>query len=230
MVGLGDIILLELSKEQILEAIEKARSLHFIDNLRSRHPNIQFDCKLRGYIGETAISGWFAKFGIVTQETNFVDEENNIDVDFRVGNQVVELKTSLIPDIDKNLQAVLQKRDIKLIKRGNSPVEGLKGDVHLQIYFDQRRNAKDIWLQERKADIENCEAEELYEKFRADRYLLTTYFVAWIDKPSLVQRINSLAISERTWSFRHSQRQFWKCKLNESNKPVELIQYLRNLA
>ena len=58
--NINDIIKLQVSKEDVLEAIQKAKWHSFIDNLRDRHINIQFDSKLRGYIGEIALKNWFS--------------------------------------------------------------------------------------------------------------------------------------------------------------------------
>lgn len=64
----------------------------------------------------------------------------------------LELKTSLIHDSDKTLQNVFNKRDIKLIRRTRK-IEDLKSDVHIQIYYDQLTNKKDLWLQEQDIDM-----------------------------------------------------------------------------
>lgn len=50
-----DILKIVLTKEEIITAIAKAKEQNFIDNLRDRHINVQFDSKLRGYIGEIAL-------------------------------------------------------------------------------------------------------------------------------------------------------------------------------
>ena len=56
-----------------------------------------------------------------------------MDVDFEYKGLDLELKTSLIPDADKTLQNVFNKRDIKLIRRTLKIVD-LKSDIHIQIY------------------------------------------------------------------------------------------------
>lgn len=43
---------LPLSKTEVLQALKQAVEHDFIDNLRSRHPNVTLDSKLRGYVGE----------------------------------------------------------------------------------------------------------------------------------------------------------------------------------
>ena len=50
-----EIIKLNLTKNDVIAAITKAKEQIFIDNLRDRHVNVQFDSKLRGYIGEIAL-------------------------------------------------------------------------------------------------------------------------------------------------------------------------------
>lgn len=61
-----------------------------------------------------------------------------------------------------------------------------------------------------------------------DAYINTTYIVAWIDKETLVSRINAMPVHERQWSFPGSSRYFWRCSLRNAKKPVELITLLKN--
>lgn len=229
MVTIEDVIQLELSKEEIISCIDKTKQHEFIDNLRNRHKNVQFDCKLRGYIGELAIAKWFAKNSITLSTTNYLEDGDNIDIDFLVKGKNIELKTSLIPDIDGNLATAIAKRDIKLIKRGYETIEQLRGDIHMQIYFSHKTKERDNWLKSQEINLYNNDYEYLYNKFQADQYLDTTFFVAWIDKPSLVRQINSLPTNQRYWSFSNSQRVFWNCKLRISRKPIELISYINSL-
>ena len=49
-----EIVKLNLTKDDVIAAIAKSKEHNFIDNLRDRHINVQFDSKLRGYIGEIA--------------------------------------------------------------------------------------------------------------------------------------------------------------------------------
>lgn len=227
MVNINDIVNIRLSKEEVLSCIKKAKENSFLDNLRYRHPNVQFDCKLRGYVGEYAITKWFVENGIIIETTDYLEDGDSIDIDFLIVGKNIELKTSLIPDSDNDIGTVIEKRDIKLIRRGCQTIEELKGDVHMQVYYKQRTRAKDNWLKKQTIDLNNNDLEYLYDSFRADAYLNTTFFVAWIDKPTLVKMINTLPISQRCWSFKGSKRQFWRCPLKESKKPIELINYLK---
>jgi hypothetical protein len=229
MVTKDDIILIELTKEEVFDCIDKVKQNNFIDNLRDRHPNVSFDCKLRGYVGETAISKWFNQQGIELNKTDYLEDGDNIDIDFLVKGKNIELKTSLIPDTDGDLDTVLVKRDIKLIKRWDDTIEQLRGDIHLQIYYKQKTKEKDNWLKEQYIDLSSDDKEYLYQSFSAEVYLNTSFFVAWIDKVMLIEKINSLPQSQRCWSFPGSKRFFWSCKLNQSRKPIELIEYLKNL-
>jgi len=228
MLTINDAVQIKLTKEEILSCLEKTKQNIFKDNLRIRHPNVQFDCKLRGYIGELAIKKWFEQNGIKLSNTNYLEDGDNIDIDFLVKGKNIELKTSLIPDVDENLPNVIAKRDIKLIKRGTESIEQLRGDVHLQIYYIQKTKERDNWLKAQTIDFNGTD-EYLFNVFQAQNYLDSTYFVAWIDKPTLVQKINSLPINQRYWSFPNSQRVFWSCRLSQSKKPIELIEYLNSL-
>lgn len=209
--------------------MEKARTQLFIakrDNLRNRHANIQFDCILRGYIGEFAMTKWMNEQGVFFDKTNYRVDGENIDVDFLYRGYNIELKTSLVPDVDFTIEKAVEYRDIKLIKRQDG-IDNLKGDVHLQIFFNQRRMAKDEWLASRIINIEEAGIDEIFDKMLARCYRNTTYFVAWIDKFSLIENINKLPNSDKTWSFKDSKRQFWSCKIVNSKKPVDLKNFLK---
>lgn len=226
-----DIICIPLTDDEIKTVMEKARKQLFIstvDNLRTRNANIQYDCIMRGYIGEYAITKWLAQHGINFDKTNYLNEEENIDIDFLYKEKNIELKTSLIPDVDVTIEKSISCRDIKLIKREEN-IENLRGDIHLQIFFDQRRKAKDEWLASKIIDIEHVEINELFDRLLARAYRNKTYFVGWIDKSTFVSKITSLPEAERTWTFKNAKRHFWNCKIAECNKPVSLPAYLKTL-
>lgn len=229
MVSIGDVINLSLTKDEILECLCKTQKMNFLDNLRKRHPNVQFDCKLRGYIGEIAIKKWFSSNGIEIEATDYLPDGDSIDIDFIIAHTNIELKTSLIPDRDGDLEGVLDNRDIKLIRRNGQSIEELKGDVHMQIYYQQKTKQKDEWLSMQDIDLKSPNIEYLYKALRADAYLKTTFFVAWIDKQTIIKFIHSLPLAQRCWSFPGSMRQFWRCPLKESRKPNEIIDYFKKL-
>lgn len=229
MVTTKDFVNIRLSKDEILLCMQKARDNKFLDNLRNRHPNVQFDCKVRGYVGEMAIRKWFESENIDIEASDYIEGDDSIDIDFKVKGRNIEIKTSLIPDKDGSLDNVLEKRDIKLICRNNQPIEQLRGDIHVQIYFRQRTRKKDEWLKKQRVNVKKDGLETLYGSFRADAYINTTYIVAWIDKDSLVERISKMPENDRQWSFKGSFRRFWTCKLKQANQPKSLIDYLRGL-
>ncbi len=231
MITFEDAIKLELSEDEIKNIIQfviEKNEISKLDNLRFRHKNVQFDCLLRGYIGEYCILKWLKSHDIEVEKTNYLENEDQIDIDFLYKGLNIELKTSLIPDTDKTLQNTINKRDIKLIKRGNSTIEALKGDLHLQIFYKQKRKAKDGWLESQQIDLNNHELDYLYQMFCARAYLNTTYLVAWIDKSTLIKKINAMPENLKYWSFLKSKRHFWNCKIKDSRKPQELISYLKN--
>lgn len=217
-----------LQKLEVLQALEQALQNNFIDNLRNRHPNVQLDSKLRGYVGELAFSKWMAQHGVSFESTNHLDAESGMDIDFQFRGKdkllQIELKTSLIPDADETLAEVLRKRDIKLIRRGNQTIEDLKGDLHVQFFFKQLRIRKDEWLKKQRIDF-NAPLETIYQKIAAFRYETDTYFLRWIDKESLVKQIHQKPAQMQEWKY--GQRVFWCCNLlNEGKEPGELISYL----
>ena len=227
----NDIIKISLTEEEvkaIISSVVEKLDIAKMDNLRHRHKNVQFDCLLRGYVGEYCIIKWLKKHDINFETTNYLQGEESIDIDFLYKDKNLELKTSLVPNIDETIGNAIKRRDIKLIiRRGNSKIEDLRGDIHLQIYYDQKREAKDEWLKAQKIDIESEDIDYLYNAFRADAYREKTFFVAWIDKETLVEKINALPESQRYWSY--AKRNFWDCKIRDSKKPIDLVTYLKAL-
>lgn len=226
-----DIICIPITDEEIKLVMEKARNqlaIAKLDNIRPRHVNIQYDCILRGYIGEYAITKWLGQHDIVFDKTNYMSDEDNIDIDFFYKGKNIELKTSLIPDVDVTIEKSIACRDIKLIKREND-IDHLRGDIHLQIFFDQKRKAKDEWLASKIIDLEQIEMDELFDKILARCYRNTTYFVGWIDKPTFVAKMNIVPKANRTWTFKNAQKQFWNCKIIDCKKPADLPAYLKNI-
>jgi hypothetical protein len=223
-----DAIQIRVTEAEIKSVMQKAMAQFAIakrDNLRNRHINIQYDCILRGYIGEYAMARWLDENDVYISTQNFKEDGDTMDIDFLYKGKNIELKTSLVPDVDATIANVIAKRDIKLIKR-KATIEELEADIHLQIIFDQRRKAKDEWLQSQTIDIENTTIDILYKSILAKCYINTIYFVGWIDKQTLSDNINALSVDKRTWSFKNSQRDFWNCKISASKKPQELIGFL----
>ena len=133
-----------------------------------------------------------------------------------------------MPDADITIEKSISLRDIKLIKRKKN-IEDLQGDIHLQIYFNQKRKAKDDWLLAQTINIDEENIDVLFEKLLCRCYRNTIYFVGWIDKISLIEKINSLPPVKQTWTFANAKRDFWNCKISESRKPIELLNYLLSL-
>lgn len=224
--NINDIIKLTVSKNDVLEALQKSKEHIFKDNLRDRHINIQFDSKLRGYIGEIALKKWFTDNGIEIEVTNYFEDEYGMDIDFEYKGLEIELKTSLIPDMDSNLKNVIKNRDLKIIRRTRK-IDDLKGDIHIQIFYDQLTNKKDEWLKEQEIDIDSTDVEYLYDKFLGKSYLTNTFLVAWIDKNTLAEKMNTLKGYEKSWRF--EKRRFWVCKLQECKLPSLLIDHLKKI-
>lgn len=227
---MNSLVNIPLEKSEVLLALEKAHQSNFIDNLRNRHPNVQLDSKLRGYVGELAFSKWMAQHGIHFESSNQLEVESGMDIDFQFQGKdkllQIELKTSLIPDADEIFEEVLRKRDIKLIRRGNQPIEELSGDLHVQFFFKQLRIRKDEWLKKQVIDFTDS-LEKVYQKLAAFRYETDTYFLRWIDKASLIKQIQQKPLHMQEWKY--GQRAFWCCNLLEEAKmPNELIHYLLN--
>ncbi|MBR9832489.1 hypothetical protein GYB57_10100 [bacterium] len=214
-----------VEEQQIHEAIAQAQQQLFIDNLRNRSLNVALDSKIRGYIGEIAVRTWFASHDIQFSSTNKLNRKSNMDVDFiyqgKSQSVEIELKTSLVPDQDRTIESAICQRDIKLIRRGEESIEDLKSDVHIQLFFNQRRAAKDLWLQQQPSIKSTNSVQEIYDRLACFRYLNDTFLIGWIDKPTLIQQINQKPNFLKKWSY--GQRQFWTCSLAKEAKPIDAI-------
>tara|TARA_B110000046_G_scaffold63181_1_gene70599 strand:+ start:16268 stop:16492 length:225 start_codon:yes stop_codon:yes gene_type:complete len=64
---------------------------------------------------------------------------------------------------------MMNRRDIKLIRRKEKTIEGIDGDIHVQIAFKRLRLRKDDWLITQAIDF-NSKVEEIYTQLAAFRY------------------------------------------------------------
>lgn len=230
MVRLSDFINLPLTRNEVGNALIKAVNTEFvgIDNLRNRARMVTLDCKVRGYIGEIALRKWFETYNVTFERADFYDDDSNMDIDLLyIGQRPYnfEVKTSLVPDSYQNLTGVIQRADIKIIKRTNE-IETVSGDVHIQIYFDFLRKLRDNELKSLPQNM--TDLRQIYTSMKLDDYIGNTYFVAWIDKPSLIQFINSQ--TRKTWTFPYAKRDFWRCPIGYiAKKPVDIIPYIATL-
>ena len=178
---------------------------------------------MRGYVGEIGLRKWLLHHDIPIEAQNHWLEQAQMDIDFRCYGLSLELKTSLIPHADQDLKTSFQRRDIKLIKRKNK-VSDLRGDIHIQIYFNQNKRRKEAWLRRQQISFANSTVDDLYEQLLGRAYLDRTYLVAWMDKQSLQERVQHLPLAQQTWS--HAKRQFWVCPLRDCFAPHALIHFL----
>ncbi len=226
-------IQMALEKLDVLNAIKKALQHDFIDNLRFRHPVVAFDSKLRGYIGEMAFEKWLEKEAIPFHQKNEQQSDSGMDIDFIFRNHThhdfhLELKTSLLPDKDGDLEQAMLNRDIKLIRRGNKSIEELEGDIHVQLLFNQLRLRKDDWLKKKSNAILQSDIGTIYQELAGYRYLEDTFMVGWIDKQELIAQIQEKKAHMRLWKY--GKRQFWTCNIkSEANSPQDLKNYLKAL-
>jgi hypothetical protein len=250
MIAINDAVKLDITIDDIKLAIRKSlgQDFHRRDNLRQRNSNIQFDCLLRGYVGETGITKWFKSYGITFASANcMADDQGNIDIDllYRYGinkEKSIEIKTSLVPDycarnihgIRERIATCIRNFDIKLIRRNNESIKKLQSDIHVQIYYGDLRGAKDEFLTGLAFPIINNISDkiidEIYDLFMAKTYLTRTYLVGWIDKITLIEQINNKSEDQKIWKAPGLSRDFWTCKIqNEAKAPIELIEYIKNL-
>lgn len=221
----NNFVQIKMSKKIIFTAMKKALQNSFIDNLRVRNKYVQFDSKVRGYLGEIAITEFLSSKGITINDRDIYYKDENEDIDISISNNyhndiILEVKTSLIPDIWQTLHKTIQNADIKIIKR-EKDYRDIKADFYTQIYFNFHTRKRDSYLSTIKGNIEDYSLEELYVLMNYDK--LQEVFVAWIDKKTLCEYLDSQIV--KTWSF--SFRTFWKCPLNIAKSPHLLIEELK---
>jgi hypothetical protein len=243
----SSIVHIPLTKEEILPALEKALQQNFIDNLRNRHPNVALDSKLRGYVGELAFKKWAKFHEIEFKQSNIKDCSSGMDIDFVFETSSkkvdIELKTSLIPDVDQDLKEMVRRRDVKLIRRQEKTIEQLDADLHVQLVFKQLRMRKDDWLKKQAIDLSSFSGtnsaelveeledrkmnlEKIYKQLAAYRYKTDTFLMGWIDKPALIKQIHEKPQHLQKWKY--GMREFWCCNLrDDAKKPLTLIEYLK---
>ncbi len=232
----NDIILLNVSREDVLGAINKAKRHHFIDNLRNRHIIVSFDSKVRGYLGEIAIKKWLVENGINRFRSNNINDNMyacDIDLEVLSGlnrRYTCEIKTSKIPDYTRNdMQKVINDCDIKIIKRDPGDNINIDRDIYIQIYYGLLTRKHDNFLisryNERKINI-SSDANTIYETYEYKRYIDNIYFVAWEEKNNITRRLQNMSIANRVYTI--GKRTFYTCKLRDSIEPIALIDFLKN--
>lgn len=112
---------LEISLNELEEAITAAKGDSFFNNLRDRSPAVRFDSSVRGHLGEICFKNWLQSYGFSIQDSNFVMQGPNMDIDLGVFNKYrryfrFEIKTSLIPDVvKKSLISTPQKTALDIV-------------------------------------------------------------------------------------------------------------------
>lgn len=221
----NEIIKLKPTKKDVLESIDKALDYYFKDNLRKRDINVKFDNNVRGFLAETMFVDWLKQNKLNISKKNTLAADQYMDIDVTCNNKHIEVKTSLVPDRFDTLENTFNQADIKLIRRGaNAEIEDLKGDVHVQIYYEMRTRIRDSWLKKQDVNYNECDLNEIYESLKLERYLDHSFFFCWIDKATLVERIKDLPEHKRLWKY--EQREFWRCPLKTAFPPKELPSYL----
>lgn len=247
MITLDKVIIMDISKDDILNAVERARQLSFQDNLRNRKPTVQFDCKVRGFLGEIGITKWLNSFGVKCwpEEKDGISAmdiyRSDIDLNIR-GMQkdyLSEIKTSAKPDswttVDISTDKVFISKciingDIKIIAHKNADYHtDIDRDIYIQVYFGVKTAEHDNMLNERYSENRDfllmnnndiCHFLGLYD------YIENIYFVGWKDKKSIIEELDNMKPYERSYDI-GAMRSFWKCSLKTARPPISLINYLR---
>ena len=218
------IIGFDITDEDLEWAVEKALKVDFIDNLRERATFVKLDSKIRGYLGEICTSRFLTTNGIKILGTDQYQSEDNEDKDILVQNNfreiILEIKTSLIPDVWKTLDEVLKRADIKIIRRETDYHE-IRADFHLQIYFNQYRKRRDDFLRSISGSPHDYSLSEIIDVMKLRT--LRQVFVAWMSKPDLIAFLDEQAV--KTWHYK--LREFWRCPISISKEPALLIDAIK---
>ena len=222
----NDIISVDISKQDLEQAIIHAKNTSFIDNLRKRNKFVSFDSKIRGFLGEIAITNLLTQSGFVINDINKINDGENEDIDIFISNQFsndiqIEVKTSLFPDKWRTLDELIENADIKIIKRENSFYD-IKADICVQIYYNFYRQERDAFLKTLPGNPDDYSADELIEMMKLDE--LHEIIVAWKDKETLQKELSQMTV--KTWSY--AMRTFWKCPLKKAIPPSTLVDFLKN--
>ena len=202
MVTVNDFLKVNICYEDLEQALVLSLEKSFMDNLRRRNPFVQLDSKVRGYLGEFAIRKIIERSGNLSiLKTDFVSSDSFEDKDIVIKNNysddiILEIKTSLLPDVWRSLDALLQYADIKIIKREYS-YRDIRADFHIQIYFHFFRKERDTYLSSIPGTPDDYSIDELIQIMKLNE--LTESFVAWIDKPTLISNLDRSKY--KTWHF-----------------------------
>ena len=204
-----------------------AKNTTFIDNLRKRNKFVSFDSKVRGFLGEIAITNLLINSGIKINDINKLNEGENEDIDIFVSNEFssnikIEIKTSLFPDKWQTIDELIENADIKIIRREKSFYD-IKADVYIQIYFNFYRQKRDEFLKSLSGEPSDYSVDALIDLL--DLSSLHEIIIAWKDKNSLQKDLSQM--KNKIWAY--SMREFWRCPLKTSNSPLELVSFLQNL-
>lgn len=226
MLTTRDCILLPVTDDMIIRAVEYSLTTHFHDNLRSRHLSVRLDSIIRGKIGELALRAWLEHNGISVATANLPSEMYSPDTDLLINAGTLiscEIKTSLIPDSWYDLHHTLQQADIKIIKRERHFSE-IHCDIHVQLFFNFYRDKRDNWLRSLPIISSNLSTDTVIDTLQLGKYRDQTFFAAWIDKKTLVHQLHEM--TEPIWYF--GKREFWKCKITtQAKRPAQLPDFLR---
>ncbi len=237
MITPRDTIHLRLSVDDIRAVLDKTlrefQATPYVDNLRHRSESVRFDCRFRGYLGEYCIKRFFWRYGVFVsnEEVNIMEDGSSIDIDLAYQNEQgvwvnFEVKTSLVPD-RWDIGQTIHNADVKVIKRTRT-IEDLKGDIHIQIYFNFHRSEHDSLV--RAATLDLNDPQQIIDALHLNEYRDNILLVGWIDKQTLVQYINALPSYNRTWTFPNAQKDFWRCPFSAITKtPEQLKQFLKRI-
>lgn len=243
MIDINDVIILDIQKSDIYDGIKLAKKEFqnenfFIDNLRNRNLFVLFDCRVRGYLGELSIKKILDKNNILYTINNSPQKFKS-DIDLTIHglemDYLSEIKTSNMPDVwtsdgtDVFIKDCINNGDIKIFKYENDDeFKSINRDIYIQIYFREKTKERDAFTSQLSIDIPdllNKNVEEIYEKFQFQNLIENVFFVAWIDKKSLIDSLLQEEEKNRYYTT-GGKRQFWKCKIINSKNPNNLIDYL----
>ena len=163
------------------------------------------------------------------RKDNFLEADPGWD--FKVGNTLikVEVKSSTPPN-NENLQAIINKRDIKITASHDNgvtmiPPDNLESEIHIQVYFYARpyRNGYDNFqtLQNDLTADPNC----IHRIINSAKYNEPLFF-GWNTKTNIIRYANTLRPA--TWTFSWTSRVYWRCPIREAMTLPQLVEFINN--
>ena len=164
------------------------------------------------------------------REDDFVNPDLGWDFIAGIKELKVEVKSS-IPTLQESREDIIHNRDIKITAchdKNNPqwifPLEQ-ESDIHVQIYFYATPYKEGYNSFEQLSEDINADWRNVGRIINHTKYNQPLFF-GWNTKQEIEQYTNH-DIKTGTWTFRGTNRQYWKCPIINAHNLEQLLQYLK---